>query len=204
MGSVRPIRALREEPPALHTRAMDNLRYIRETMEGASAFTGVPGWGGVAMGLTALITAVLASRQPTAGWWLATWIGDALVSVSIAAWAVNRKVKRAAIPLLSKSGRKFALSFSPPMLAGLLLTIALYRTGLVHMLPGAWLLLYGAAVANAGAFSIKIVPTMGICFMLCGAAALFSPPAWANAYMAAGFGGLHILFGFVIARRHGG
>jgi hypothetical protein len=204
MGSVRPIRALREEPPALHTRAMDNLRYIRETMEGASAFTGVPGWGGVAMGLTALCTALLASRQPTDGHWLATWIGEAIVSLSIAAWAVSRKVKRAGVPLLSKPGRKFALSFSPPMFAGLLLTIALYRTGLVRMLPGAWLLLYGAAVANAGAFSVKIVPTMGLCFMLCGAAALFSPGAWANAYMAAGFGGLHILFGFVIARRHGG
>jgi hypothetical protein len=204
MGSVRPIRPLRDEPPALHTRAMDNLRYIRETMEGASAFTGVPGWGGVAMGLTALCTALLASRQPIGRLWLATWIGEAIVSISIAAWAVNRKVKRAQIPLLSKPGRKFALSFSPPMLAGLLLTIALYRTGLVWMLPGAWLLLYGAAVANAGAFSVKIVPTMGLCFMLCGAAALFSPPAWANAYMAAGFGGLHILFGFVIARRHGG
>jgi hypothetical protein len=204
MGSVRPIRKLREEPPALHTRAMDNLRYIRETMEGASAFTGVPGWGGVAMGLTALCTALLASRQPIGRLWLAIWIGEAVISVSIAAWAVNRKVTRAAIPLLSKPGRKFALSFSPPMVAGLLLTIALYRTGLVWMLPGAWLLLYGAAVANAGAFSVKIVPTMGLCFMLCGAAALFSPPAWANAYMAAGFGGLHILFGFVIARRHGG
>jgi hypothetical protein len=204
MGSVLPIRPLRDEPPALHTRAMDNLRYIRETMEGASAFTGVPGWGGVAMGLTALCTALLASRQPIGRLWLAIWIGEAIVSISIAAWAVNRKVTRAAIPLLSKPGRKFALSFSPPMLAGLLLTIALYRTGLVWMLPGAWLLLYGAAVANAGAFSVKIVPTMGLCFMLCGAAALFSPPAWANAYMAAGFGGLHILFGFVIARRHGG
>jgi hypothetical protein len=204
MGSVRPIRPLREEPPALHTRAMDNLRYIRETMEGASAFTGVPGWGGVAMGLTALCTAVLASRQPIGRVWLAIWIGEAIVSISIAAWAVNRKVTRAQIPLLSKPGRKFALSFSPPMLAGLLLTIALYRTGLVWMLPGAWLLLYGAAVANAGAFSVKIVPTMGLCFMLCGAAALFSPATWANAYMAAGFGGLHILFGFVIARRHGG
>jgi len=204
MGSVRPIRPLRDEPPALHTRAMDNLRYIRETMEGASAFTGVPGWGGVAMGLTALCTAMLASRQPIGRLWLAIWIGDAIVSISIAAWAVNRKVTRAQIPLLSKPGRKFALSFSPPMLAGLLLTIALYRTGLVWMLPGAWLLLYGAAVANAGAFSVKIVPTMGLCFMLCGAAALFSPPAWGNAYMAAGFGGLHILFGFVIARRHGG
>ena len=204
MGSVRLIRAPREEPPALHTRAMDNLRYIRETMEGASAFTGVPGWGGVAMGLTALCTALLASRQPNGRLWLATWIGEAIISISIAAWAVNRKVKRAAIPLFSKSGRKFALSFSPPMVAGLLLTIALYRTGLVWMLPGAWLLLYGAAVANAGAFSVKTVPTMGLCFMLCGAAALFSPPAWADAYMAAGFGGLHILFGFVIARRHGG
>jgi hypothetical protein len=204
MGSVRPIRALREEPPALHTRAMDNLRYIRETMEGASAFTGVPGWGGVAMGLTALCTALIASFQPIGRLWLAIWIGEAIVSISIAGWAVNRKVKRAAIPLLSKPGRKFALSFSPAMVAGLLLTIALYRTGLVWMLPGAWLLLYGAAVANAGAFSVKIVPTMGLCFMLCGAAALFSPPGWANAYMAAGFGGLHILFGFVIARRHGG
>ena len=204
MGSVRPIRPLRDEPPALHTRAMDNLRYIRETMEGASAFTGVPGWGGVAMGLTALCTALLASRQPIGRSWLAIWIGEAIVSISIAAWAVNRKVTRAQVPLLSKPGRKFALSFSPPMLAGLLLTIALYRTGLVWMLPGAWLLLYGAAVANAGAFSVKIVSAMGLCFMLCGAAALFSPPAWANAYMAAGFGGLHILFGFVIARRHGG
>jgi len=183
---------------------MDNLRYIRETMEGASAFTAVPGWGGVAMGITAMITAVLASRESSQDRWLATWIGEALISFCIAAWAVGRKARHAAIPLFSKPGRKFALSFSPPMIAGLLLTIALYRTGLAGMLPGAWLLLYGAAVTNAGAFSVKIVPTMGLCFMLFGACALFSPAAWANAYMAAGFGGLHVLFGVVIARRHGG
>ncbi len=183
---------------------MDNLRYIRETMEGASEFTGLPGWGGVAMGITALGAAWLASRQPTRDLWLEAWIGEALLSISIAAWAVVRKVKRAAIPLLSKPGRKFALSFSPPMFVGLLLTIALFLAGLDHLLPGAWLLLYGASVANAGAFSVRVVPAMGLCFMLCGACALFSPNAWADAYMAAGFGGLHILFGFVIARRHGG
>jgi hypothetical protein len=204
MGSVRPIRALRDEPPALHTRAMDNLRYIRETMEGASAFTAVPGWGGVAMGITAIFTALIAARQANADRWLAIWIGEALLSFCIAAWTVIRKSRRAASPLLSQPGRKFALSFSPPMIAGLLLTIALYRAGLGGMLPGAWLLLYGAAVTNAGAFSVKIVPAMGLCFMLCGACALFSPAAWANAYMAAGFGGLHIVFGAVIARRHGG
>lgn len=204
MGSVRPIRAPRDEPPALHTRAMDNLRYIRETMEGASAFTAVPGWGGVAMGITALITALLASGSSSENRWLAIWIGEAVISFCIAAWAVIRKSQRAASPMLSKPGRKFALSFSPPTIAGLLLTIALYRGGLTGLLPGAWLLLYGAAVVNAGAFSVKIVPTMGLCFMLCGACALFSPAAWANAYMAAGFGGLHVLFGMVIARRHGG
>src|SRR6266850_1037846 len=204
MGSVRPIRALRDEPPALHTRAMDNLRFIRETMEGASAFTAVPGWGGVAMGITAMITALLAGRQVTEDRWLAIWIGEALISICIAAWAVVRKSRRAASPMLSKPGRKFALSFSPPMIAGLLLTIALYQTGLAAMLPGAWLLLYGAAVTNAGAFSVRIVPAMGICFMLFGAGALASPAGWGNGYMAAGFGGLHIIFGLVIARRHGG
>jgi hypothetical protein len=204
MGSVQPIRSPREEPPALHTRAMDNLRYIRETMEGASAFTGVPGWGGVAMGVTALAAAWFAASQTTAVAWLRTWIIEAILSCSIAAWAVVRKARRAAIPLLSKPGRKFALSFSPPMVAGLLLTIALCRVGLEALLPGAWLLLYGAAVANAGAFSVRIVPAMGLCFMLCGACALLSPPAWADTWMAAGFGGLHILFGLIIARRHGG
>ena len=204
MGSVRPISVIREEPPALHTRAMDNLRYIREAMEGASAFTAVPGWGGVAMGVTAVSTAVVAARQPEDQVWLAIWIAEALLSFCIAVWAVSRKARRAAIPLFSKPGRKFALSFSPPMVAGLLLTVAFYRADLISLLPGAWLLLYGAAVTNAGAFSVRIVPAMGLCFMLCGAAALFSPAAWGNAYMAAGFGGLHLLFGFVIARRHGG
>src|SRR5258706_1377262 len=204
MGSVRLIRAPGNEPPALHTRAMDNRRNIRETMEGAWAFTAVRGWGGVVRGITAIITALLAARPGNEDRWLAIWIGEALLSFCIAAWAVIRKSRRASAPLLSKPGRKFALSFSPPMIAGLLLTIALYRTGLAAMLPGSWLLLYGAAVTNAGAFSVKIVPAMGICFMLCGACALFSPAAWANSYMAAGFGGLHVLFGIVIARRHGG
>src|SRR5215212_7756720 len=152
MGSVRPIRAPHNESPALHDRAMDNLRYIRETMEGASAFTAVPGWGGVAMGITALVTAAVASQQHSESVWLATWIGEALISISIAAWAVYRKAGRAAVPPLSKPGRKFALSFSPPMIAGLLLTIALYRAGHAALLPGSWLLLYGAAVTNAGAF----------------------------------------------------
>lgn len=193
-----------EEPPALHDRAMDNLRFIRETMERASEFTAVPGWGGVLMGMTALAAAFVAASQPNRNLWLWTWMVEALLALMVGGWAMDRKARKAEQPLLSGPGRKFALSYSPPILVGILLTIILYRSGFSHILPGMWLLLYGTAVVTGGAFSVKIVPVMGLCFMLLGAIALFTSRAFEDYLMAAGFGGLHIIFGFVIARRHGG
>ena len=71
-------------------------------------------------------------------------------------------------------------------------------------IAGVWLLLYGTGVVTGGAFSIRIVPLMGLCFMVLGAVALFCPPNWGNAFLASGFGGLHILFGAVIASKYGG
>jgi hypothetical protein len=183
---------------------MDNLRFIRETMERASSFTAVPGWGGVLMGVTALAASFVAASQTTRNLWLATWVMEALLAVVIGGWAMDRKARRAETPLLAGPGRKFAFSYSPPILVGMLLTVALYRAGLIDALPGTWLLLYGTGVATGGAFSVKIVPVMGLCFMLLGAVALFAPISWGNYLMAAGFGGLHIIFGIIIARRHGG
>ena len=71
-------------------------------------------------------------------------------------------------------------------------------------LPGCWLLLYGAAAATGGAFSVRIVPILGLCFMALGVVAFAVPAAWGHWFMAAGFGGLHIGFGLVIARKYGG
>lgn len=193
-----------EEPPALHDRAMDNLRFIRETMERASSFTAVPGWGGVLMGATALAASFIASQQTSRNLWLATWVVEALLALIVGGWAMDRKARRAETPVLSGPGRKFALSYSPPILVGVLLTFVLLRAGMVSALPGMWLLMYGTGVVTGGAFSVKIVPVMGLCFMLLGAVALFAPAAWGNYLMAAGFGGLHIIFGVIIARRHGG
>ncbi len=204
MSSAGPLRSLRPEPVALEAHAADNLRYIRETMERAGSFTAVPGWGGAAIGLTAMAAAVVAARQQTPRAWLATWLVEALLAIAIAGGAVARKSRQAKMPLLSGPGRKFALSFAPPLLVGALLTAVLVRTGDWKVLPGMWLLLYGTAVVTGGAFSVRVVPMMGLCFMVLGAAALFSPASWGNAFMAAGFGGLQIIFGLVIAKKYGG
>jgi hypothetical protein len=117
---------------------------------------------------------------------------------------MNRKARSAGTRLLTASGRRFALSFLPAITAGSLLTIVLARSGYWGLLPGMWLMLYGAAVISAGTYSIPIVPAMGGCFFALGATALFVPASWLDAILLAGFGGLHILFGLIIARRYGG
>jgi hypothetical protein len=204
MATAGPLRSAKREPIPIDARAADHLRYIRETMERAGEFTAVPGWGGVAMGITALAAAYAASRQTTPRAWLTVWLVEAFVAVAIAAPAAATKAHRANSALFSGPGRKFVLSFAPPIVAGGLLTFALFHAGHLAALPGIWLLLYGTAIVTGGAFSVRIVPVMGLCLMGIGAAALFFPAAWGDAFMAAGFGILQIGFGVWIARHYGG
>ncbi|MGH9845480.1 MAG: hypothetical protein ACREEM_42760 [Blastocatellia bacterium] len=210
MSSIRPIRSDLPDtssdsgPSTLHGRAMDNLEFIRETMERASSFTAVPGWGGVAIGVTAMIAALIATRIQDEHEWMFVWAYELPLALLIGGWTMKRKANVARLKLLSPPGRKFTLSLTPPLVAGAMLSLALWRMKAFDALPGMWLLLYGAGVVTGGAFSVKVVPVMGMCFMATGAIALFAPIAWGNWLMAAGFGGLHIIFGVVIARRHGG
>ena len=203
MGSARPLRLLRRRPTPLQSHALDHLRFIRETMERATAFTAISGWGLVAVGLTALAAAGLAAGRPRP-LWLAVWLGEGLVAFLIAAGATVRKARLSKAPLFSMPAKRFALSFSPPMLVGALLTAVLCAKGAYALLPGTWLLLYGTGIVTGGAFSIRVVPVMGMCFMLVGAVVLLAPPAWEVWLMAAAFGGLHVVFGVLIARRYGG
>jgi hypothetical protein len=190
--------------PALHSRAMDNLSFIRDTMERASSFTAVPGWGGVLMGVTALLAAGVARASSDPGQWLTTWIAAAVLAMAIGAATLVRKARRAEGYVLTRPARRFLLGYLPPLFVGALLTIALSQAGLAGALPGAWLLLYGTGLVTGGVFSVRVVPVMGACFMALGTLALFSPEEWGNVWMALGFGLLHIGFGLVIARKHGG
>jgi hypothetical protein len=204
IDSVRSEQTKLDEPPALHLHAMDNLKFIRETMESAASFTAVPGWGQVIIGVLAIITAVIASKQTSQGNWVITWIALACISLVIAIISMNRKAKRSKTILLSKPGKNFAVSCSPPMIAAALLTLNLAQSGNFRVLPGMWLLLYGTGVITGGAFSVKIVPVMGLCFMILGTVAIFFPQGFGNIFMATGFGLFHIIFGVIIARRYGG
>ena len=204
MPAPGPNHAVLPKPIPIDARAADHLRYIRETMESAAEFTAVPGWGGVTMGLTALAAAVLAGRQTTPRAWLAVWLAEAFVAVAIAAPAAASKARRANSSLFSGPGRKFVLSFAPPIVVGGFLTLALFQLGAVSALPGMWLLLYGTAIVTGGAFSVRAVPIMGLCLMTVGAAAQFAPASWGNVFMGAGFGLVQIAFGLWIALRYGG
>jgi hypothetical protein len=201
---MRLVPQTENQPPALHDRAMDNLRYIRETMERATSFTGISGRGEIAIGATALVASVLAAQQSTFNSWLAIWLAEGLISVLIAGWSMDRKARAIQMPLVSGPGRKAVFSLFPPIIAGGLLTVVLVRAGLTSAIPGVWLLLYGTGVITGGMFSVRAVPAMGLCFMVLGALALFSPPGFANWLMAAGFGGLHVVFGAIIVRKYGG
>jgi hypothetical protein len=192
------------QPVNIGDRAFDNLRFIRETMERSTHFTAVPGYGGVLMGLTAIAASFIAHNQASVRNWLFVWLAEAALASAIGLFAVWQKSKIANTPLASAPARKFALGFVPPLLCGVVLTFGLWQRGNFEMMIPVWLLLYGAAVVTGGAFSVKVVPAMGWCFIALGAAAFLLPPDYGNWLMLAGFGVLHVVFGFIIARKFGG
>jgi len=190
-------------PLPIRDHAEDNLRYIREAMERAGSFTSIPGWGGFVIGLTAIATAIVAARFDVERW-LVAWLIDAAVAVVIGAITVAIKGRRAGTSFTSVVSRRFFTAYGAPLIAGAIITLTLARVHAYAAMPAVWLLLYGTAFVSSGAFSIPVIPVMGVCFMLLGIAAALVPFAVANALLGVGFGGLHVVFGLIIARRFGG
>jgi hypothetical protein len=188
----------------LHTKALSDLAFIRETMERTTQFTAVSGRGGILMGVVALVAAWVAHGTETPSTWLAIWLVAATLAFVSAGIFMIRKARAADVPVLTGPGRKFLLSLLPAMAAGAVLTAPLYQAGLIRLLPAVWLLLYGTAVIAAGVFSIRIVPVMGLCFLITGVVAAFAPAGAADLLLAAGFGVVNVVFGIIIARKYGG
>ena len=192
------------EPPSLHGRAMDNLAFIRETMERSASFTAIPGYGGALMGATAIGAAIIAHNQASIRGWLITWLLEACLAFVIGMFAMWQKAKNSGDSLKSAPARKFAFGFAPPIIAGIVLTSLLYFKGLFAFMPTVWLTLYGTAVVTGGAYSARIVPIVGWIFVALGLISVFVDTSYGNILMGIGFGLLHIVFGLIVARRFGG
>lgn len=191
-------------PTQIDAGARAHLRYIRETIEAAHTFTSVPGKGCIAMGLTALAAAALASVPSLAPFWMLIWLTAAVTAVALASYFLVLKARAQGLGLWSRVARRFFLTLTPALVAGAVLTMALLESGARELVAGAWLLLYGAGLAASGVFSIPPVMLSGFGFMALGALALALPPVWTTALLACGFGGFHIVLGMIILWRHGG
>jgi len=192
---------------SISTDPLSHLAYIRNTMESASVFTSVPGIGQVVIGLTALMAAYIASLvtfPQESQSWLLVWMCEAILALSIGAFTMQQKAKRGGQSLFTGVGKKVLMNLMPALFVGAMLTVLLHHLDMNTPIPAMWLMLYGIAVISGGAFSVGIVPVMGISFVILGAMTAWMPAAWTNWSMALGFGGLHILFGVIIAKRHGG
>lgn len=207
MANVTPLRKSAEtedKPVNISDRAIDNLAFIRETMERSASFTAVPGYGGMLMGVTAIVAAYIANIQVYLVDSLTVWLIEAALAFAIGLLAMWQKSKIAGQSLISAPSKKFALSFAPPMVVGVITVLGLWKFGHYYEMAPVCMLAYGAAVACGGAFSVRVVPVMGWLFMACGAIAFLLPTKYGDLMMAISFGGLHIIFGAIIARRYGG
>jgi hypothetical protein len=184
--------------------AEESLQFIRRTMERSSTFTAVPGLGGAGMGAIGLAAAVLAANQSSAERWLVVWLLAAAVALAIGVTSMWRKAARLGAPLAGAVGRRFAMSLAAPLVAGAALTWGVWMNGDWALMPPIWLLLYGTGALAGGVFTVAAVRLLGLAFMALGVVALVTPPAWGTIWLGTGFGGLQLLFGLYIARRHGG
>ena len=189
---------------SLNERAIESLEFIRTTMARSAPFTAVPGRGGMIMGAVGCVAAAIAARQPDDRAWLATWIGAAVVAAPIGFIAMHRKARRHGLSLWAANGRRFAQGFVPALAAGAVLTAAMVGMAWVELLPATWLLLYGAGVLAGSTASVGVLAWVGVAFMLLGTGAAVTLGAWRDLWLGAGFGGLQIVFGLIIAKKHGG
>jgi hypothetical protein len=194
---------LKPEVQRLDSHAAATLRYIRASMEGAVSLA-VPGSAGIALGVLAFITAAISSAPGLSDYWLGIWLGASLIGAGVGGTLVVRESSLRSLRLIGTPLRKFVLCLTPSLFAAVIMTAVLWSSGDLHAIPGTWLLLYGCALITASSATTRTIGVLGGCFALLGLIAFLLPDRLQILMLAAGFGGLHIVFGFVIGRANHG
>jgi hypothetical protein len=181
----------------IDSHAVATLRYIRASMD-AAAFVAVPGSAGIAMGSVGLLAMVVSSAPGLREYWLWIWLGSALLGGGIGFALMTRPASLRGLLRSETPLRRFALGLFPALFGGAVMTALHWMNGNLHAIPGTWLLLYGCALISASAAATRKLAIMGGMFIVLGLLALFLPDSLQVLLLGAGFGGLHVLFGFLI------
>jgi hypothetical protein len=191
-------------PIDIKEQATENLRFIRGAVERAERVSSASGAGGMAMGGVALCAMALAAGMGSLQDQLLVWIGAAFIALGVGSVGSWLKARKNDLVLLGDPGRRFLLCLIPSLVVGAVLTVSLWPTDQVILLPGLWMMLYGCGVLAAGTYAAAPVMQMGGCFIAAGLFAHALPETWSNVLLGAVFGGLHLYFGYQVYRHHGG
>jgi hypothetical protein len=135
---------------------------------------------------------------------LIVWIGAAFVAPVVCGLATRRKALRNQLLLIGDRGRRFLFCLAPVLAVGGVMTLALWRTPEIVLLPGLWTMLYGCGVLAAGAYAVAPIVQMGACFVVLGLFIHAVPAEASNMLLGLSFGGLNFYYGFQVYRHHGG
>lgn len=189
---------------------IDDLRYIRSTMEKSSKFLTLSGISGVAAGCVALIGSVVAYKivyeklSFTGSLRIDLLILSALVLILAIALGVYFSLKKA-----RKSGEKLFNGISYglfrdggiPLVVGGVFCLILVSNDCPLLVVAAMLIFYGIALIGFGARSYGDIRVLGGCEIFLGIVAGFIP-RYGLLIWTIGFGLLHIIYGIYMYIRY--
>jgi hypothetical protein len=187
----------------LDSHAAATLRYIRASMESAASLS-VPGSTGIASGVVGVLAAIVSSVPALRPHWLIIWLLGAVVAAGVGGALLLRQPSLSSLTIGGAPLRRFFIGLLPSLFAGAVMTWVLWTNAAERMIPGTWLLLYGCGLVAASAATTRGIGILGASFGVTGLLALVLPQAWQIAMLGVGFGGLHIVFGYLMGRAGNG
>lgn len=183
----------------LDSHAAATLRYIRASMESAVSLS-VPGSTGIASGIVGMLAAIVSSVPALRPHWLIIWLLAAVVAAGVGGALLLRQPSLSSLTIGGAPIRRFAIGLLPSLFAGAVMTWILWANAGLRIIPGTWLLLYGCGLIAASAATARTIGLLGGSFVVTGLLALVLPENLQILMLGAGFGGLHIVFGYLMGR----
>ena len=196
---------------------LDDLREIRNLMERSTRFLSLSGLSGISAGFIALVGASVAfflldydqryfepqsyfsfQGMRYTGFIPALILDGAIVLIAAlitSFYFTYRRTRKKGLPIWDKTTRRMLIALSFPLVAGGVFCLFLLCHHLVYLIAPAILIFYGLGLISASHFTLPELRYLGISEVILGLiAGVFI--GYGLIFWAAGFGILHIIYGF--------